>query len=101
MESITKIEVTITGELAELYNLMFEATSGSESPSQINRAVLETGLVHHATMLKALELIGGDSATRVDQIIAGMSDQTIMADLFKMAADYWQGQTGTGTFELE
>ena len=51
MEQLVKIEATLTGDPAELYASLlavFEEKSGT-SLSEMNRALLQTGVIHHLT----------------------------------------------------
>ena len=53
MEHVVRIEATLNGDAARLYEVLSE-TCG-ESFSEVNAAFLQTGIVHHAIMLHALE----------------------------------------------
>ena len=103
MDQLVKIETALTGELAELYFSLlavFEEKSGT-SLSEMNRALLQTGVIHHLTMMKGLGLIDGDEAERLDALIDSVAKETIMWELVKMARAYWKGTTGMGAIDLK
>ena len=91
MQHAARIETTITGPAARLYELLGEATS-TLRPGEVNKALLETGLVHHVLMLRSLGLIDGTKLEEVDQAIGDIAETTIMSELFDMARAYWDQQ---------
>lgn len=100
MEHVVQIEMNLTGDTARLYKIFADSVD-SVTPSDFNRAVLETGVVHHALMLAALEIIPNNRHDELYEIIERMSEKTIMRDLFEQARDYWEGWTESGTIEPE
>ena len=103
MEHLIKIEVTLTGELAELYASMlatFEEKSGT-SLAEMNRALVQTGIFQHLTMMSGLGLIDGDEREHLESQIDSLAQETIMWELVKMARQYWKGATGMGTIDLK
>jgi hypothetical protein len=101
MDHVAKIEVTLTGEAARLYEILSAAVGDSVKPSQTNRAVFETGLVHHVLMLTAVGAVAEQNRSEAEEQIAAISKRTIMRDLFARAREYWQGQSGTGMIRPE
>jgi len=89
--------VTLTGDSARLYEILHEAASKSVKPGQITRAILETGLVHHILMLRAVGAIPKKHRAEAQEAIESISSRTIMRDLFTYAQEYWENQSGTGT----
>ena len=59
MEKVYKVETTLSHSLAELYaGLEEEFANKSSIPlSDMNRTLLQTGLIHHLTMMSGLGLI--------------------------------------------
>ena len=103
MDQLVRIEATLTGELAELYaNLLavFEEKSGTPL-SDMNRALLQTGIIHHLTMMRGLGLIDGEEGERLEALIDSVAKETIMWELVKMAREYWRGSAGTGAIDLK
>ncbi len=100
MEHVVKIEVTIDGNAARLYQILSEAV-GSTEPRVLNRALLQTGLVHHVLMLKAIGGIEGRPADAAEDAIDEISADSIMDEVFELARDYWEKKSGsTGTIFL-
>jgi len=101
MEHIAKIEVTLTGDAAQLYEVMLDAAGKTTKPGQINRSILETGLVHHLLMLSALGVIPTEQRGEVYRTVERISEHTIMKELFAHAREYWDNMAGAGTIKLE
>lgn len=96
MEKTYKIEVTLTGELAELYHqLLDEFADKSQIPlSEMNRTLLQTGVIHHLTMLQGVGLISGDQAAGQQALIDTLARDTLMWDLVQLARKYWKNKGG-------
>lgn len=101
MDHVAKIEVTLTGEAARLYEILGTTVKGSVQPSQVNRAVLETGLVHHVLMLMAVGAITEKERAEAEEAVTAISSRTIMKELFVRARKYWEEQSGTGAIAAE
>ncbi len=97
MKHVVKIELTLTGEAARLYEITADSVD-SVDPADLSKAVVETGLVHHALMLSALQVFDEDQRAESDELVATIGERTIMKDLFDKARTYWDGQTNMGTF---
>lgn len=102
MEKAFKIEVTLTGELADLYQqLLEEFADKSQIPlSEMNRTLLQTGVIHHLTMLQGVGLIGGDEVAGQQVLIDALARDTLMWDLVQLARKYWKNKGG-GLVNLE
>ena len=102
MEQLFKIETTLTGELAELYaGLMAEFESRSDiSLSEMNRAVLQTGIVHHLTMMRGLGLLDGEEGDRIEALVDSVANETIMWEVVRLARDYWKN-SNSGSIDLK
>ena len=98
MDHVVKIEVTVGGDSARLYELFSEAAD-SVTPGQLNRAVLETGLVHHALMLAAIGMIPEENREEVYDIVEQVGKRTIMRDLFEQAREHWETWSDGGSIK--
>jgi hypothetical protein len=98
MEHVVRIEVTAEGDAARLYEI-FSESADSVTPAQLNRAILETGLVHHALMLSAIGMIPEERQEEVRELIDRIGEKTIMQDLFAKARDYWRNWSDAGGIE--
>ena len=99
MEKIFKLETTVAQDLAELYAALmeeFESKSGI-SPADMNRTLLQTGMIHHLTMMSGLGLIDGEKAEQIEGIIDRVARDTIMWELLQMVRNYWKGCAGGKT----
>ena len=96
MQHVAKIEVTLSGEAARLYEIM-SGTVVSVSPAELNRAILETGLVHHTLMLSALEVMENAQRVEAAELVSTICKSTIMKELYDHAREYWEDQANMGT----
>ena len=96
MEKVFKIEVTLSGELADLYQQLFEefAAKSQIPPSEMNRTLVQTGVIHHLTMLQGMGLVGRDDAARQQVQIDALARDTLMWDLVQLARKYWKSKGG-------
>lgn len=96
MDKVFKIEVTLSGELADLYQqLLAEFAAKSQIPlSEMNRTLLQTGVIHHLTMLQGVGLIGKDETAGQQTLIDGLARDTLMWDLVQLARKYWKNKGG-------
>ena len=103
MDKIFKIETTLSDELAELYaGLLEEFESRSHiSLSELNRTLLQTGLIQHLVMMEGLGLIQGAKAERLRILIDRIAQQTIMREVVQLVRAYWKKNAGgTGLIDL-
>ena len=105
MEKVFKIETTLAKDLAELYSgLMeeFEKKSGI-ALADMNRTLLQTGMIHHLAMMRGLGLLDGEKAAHLDAIIDRVAKDTIMWEVLQMVRKYWQDTAGgkTGTIDYK
>ena len=96
MDKIYKVEVTLTGELAELYQKLLEEFSvKSQVPlSEVNRTLMQTGIIHHLTMMQGVGLIGKEEALGQQVLIDALARDTLMWDLVQLARKYWKSKGG-------
>jgi hypothetical protein len=100
MEKVYKVETTLSHSLAELYaDLEEEFANKSSIPlSDMNRTLLQTGLIHHLTMMSGLGLIEPEKAARLQALIDQVAKDTILWDVLQMVRTYWRdcGSGGPG-----
>ena len=100
MEKVYKVETTLSHSLAELYaGLEEEFANKSSIPlSDMNRTLLQTGLIHHLTMMSGLGLIEPEKAERLHALIDQVAKDTILWDILQMVRTYWRdcGSNGPG-----
>ncbi len=101
MEKVYKVETTLSHSLAELYaGLEEEFANKSSIPlSDMNRTLLQTGLIHHLTMMNGLGLIEPEKAERLHELIDQVAKDTILWDILQMVRTYWRdcGSNGPGS----
>ena len=103
MELVFEIEASLSKELAQLYEGLAEEfeTKSAIGFAEMNRTLLQTGLVHHLTMMGGLGLIEEEKRERMFRLIDAVSSETMMWDLVKHARAYWQNSQGsTGALDL-
>ena len=104
MDLVFEIEATLSDELAQMYEGLMEEfeTKSALGLEEMNRTLLQTGLVHHLTMMGGLGLIEEEKRERMFRLIDEVSSETMMWDLVKHARAYWQDSQGsTDTLDLE
>ncbi len=96
MEQVFRVEVTLSGELAELYRqLLDEFAAKSQIPlSEMNRTLVQTGVVHHLIMLQGMGLIEKEGVEGQRALIDALSRDTLMWDLVQLARKYWKNKGG-------
>jgi hypothetical protein len=97
MEKVFKVETTLAKELAELYaGLLEEFEQKSGIPlADMNRTLLQTGMIHHLTMMNGLGLLDEEKAAQFDELIDRVAKDTIMWEVLQMVRKYW-GDTAGG-----
>ena len=98
------VETTPAGGLAELYaRVLEEFELRSEIPlSEVNRTLLQTGVIHHLLMMRGLGLMDDEKSSSLDSLIEQVAGETIMWDLIKVAERFWeQAQGGGGSVNLQ
>ena len=104
MERMFTVETSLAGGLAELYaQVLEEFEKGSEIPlSEVNRTLLQTGVIQHLLMMRGLGLMDGEKSATLDSLIEEVAGDTIMWDLIKVAERFWeQAQGGGGSVNLQ
>ncbi len=88
--------------MAELYSVLVDEfeTHSSIPLSDLNRTLLQTGMIHHLVMMQGLGLLKGNEQreSRLDELIDQVSRDTILADVLAMVRSYWRdcGSNGQG-----
>ena len=102
MQKVYNVETSISHDLAELYSILtdeFEANS-SIPLSDLNRTLLQTGMIHHLTMMQGLGLIRGDKEkeARIEALTENVASDTLLWDVLMMIRSYWRdrGVEGQG-----
>ena len=102
MQKAYKVETSISHDLAELYSILvdeFEANS-SIPLSDLNRTLLQTGIIHHLTMMHGLGLVSGEKEkdARIDALVENVASDTLLWDVLDMVRSYWRdrGVDGQG-----
>jgi hypothetical protein len=92
MEKVFRVETTLAHELADLYaGLVEEFEEKSSIPlADMNRTLLQTGLIHHLTMMSGLGLIDQEKTAQLEALIDQVARNTILWDLLKMVRSYWR-----------
>tara|TARA_B100000686_G_scaffold330268_1_gene392340 strand:+ start:517 stop:849 length:333 start_codon:yes stop_codon:yes gene_type:complete len=104
MEQMFTVETTLVGRLAELYaRVLEEFESRSEIPlSEVNRTLLQTGIIQHLLMMRGLGLMDAEKSESLDGLIEEVAGETIMWDLIQVAKRFWEhGKGGGGSVNLQ
>ena len=84
MEKVFRVETTLAHDLAELYAVLMAEFAA------MNRTLLQTGLIHHLTMMKGLGLIDPEKGEKIDELIDQVAKNTILWELLQMVRSYWK-----------
>ena len=107
MDKVYKVDTIISHKLAELYNtLVQEFERKSSIPlSDVNRTVMQTGMVHQLEMMMGLGLIRDEEIrNKLENLIDEIARDTIHWEVVQMARAHWR-RSGTdgqgGAFDLK
>ncbi len=106
MDKVFKVETTLSHGLAELYAALEEEFNRKSSIplSDVNRTLLQTGLIHHLAMMNGLGLIEPDKAARLDELMDEVAKDTILWEVLQMVRTYWRdcgGGSQGGSVDLK
>ena len=104
MERMFTVETILTGGLAELYAMALEEfeLKGEIPLSEINRTLLQTGLIQHLIMMRGLGLMDAEKSQAVEGLIEGVARDTIMWDVIQAAKRFWDQSSGSsGSVNLQ
>jgi predicted SpoU family rRNA methylase len=103
MEKQFKVETMLAGEVADLYEAVlgqFEVSS-SLSLSEMNRALLQTGLMLHLTMMTSMGVVAdAESKARLDALVETVGQDNLMWEVVQLARRHWQ-EGGSGSIDME
>ena len=103
MEKQFRVETLLEGDLAELYEAVlaeFDRASGM-SLSEVNRALLQTGMLFHLTMMTSMGVVE-DEARReaLDGLAQRIGKDNLLWKIVELARKHWGGG-GTGAVDLQ
>ena len=92
MDKIFRIEMTLSGELAELYAaLMAEFEEKSDIPLvEMNRHLLQWGVIQQLTMMCGLGLLDPQKAVLLEKQVDRAARDTLFGELVELARNYWK-----------
>lgn len=100
MQKVYKVETSISHDLAELYSILTDEfkVNSSIPLSDLNRTLLQTGMIHHLTMMQGLGLIKGDKEkeARIEALIENVASDTLLWDVLMMIRSYWRDRGTEG-----
>ena len=102
MEKQFKVETFLGGDLAELYETVMEQfeASGSASLSEMNRALLQTGLLMHLTMMTSMGVVSDeDRRQRMEELAEKVGRENLMWEIVELARRHWN-KGGAGSIDL-
>ena len=103
MEKHVRLETTLDGELAEFYSGLLDEIEAKSSVSlaELNRTILQTGLLHHFLMLHGLGVLDDEKA----EALAGMAERlgrdSIFWDVFETVRQHWRQKPGGGSLDIQ
>ena len=99
MEKQFKVETLLAGDLADLYEAVMEQFEASGSPglSEMNRALLQTGLLMHLTMLTSMGVVGDEGRrARMEELAERVGRDNLMWEVVVLARRHWStGEAGS------
>ena len=103
MEKQFRVETQLEGDLAELYGAVlseFERASGM-SLSEVNRSLLQTGMLFHLTMMTSMGVVS-DEARRedLDGLAEKVGGDNLLWEIVELARRHWR-EGGTGSIDLK
>ncbi len=92
MDKVFHVETTIAHDLAELYSVVVEEFDAKTSIplDDMNRTLLQIGMVQQLTMMAGLGLIEPQKADQVNKLIDRVTRDTIMWEVLQMVRQYWR-----------
>lgn len=103
MDKQFRVETMLQGDQAQLYEAVlaeFE-TAGGMSLSEVNRALLQTGLLLHLTMMTHLGVVRDDERkAQLDALAERVGGDHLMWEIVRLARRHWSGDD-TGAIDFE
>ena len=103
MEKHIRLEASLDGELAEFYAGLIEEIEGKSSVSlaELNRTLLQTGLIHHFLMLQGLGVVEGANAERLAALAERLGRASIFWAVLETVRRHWQQNQGGGSLDIQ
>jgi hypothetical protein len=102
MEKQFRVETLLEGDLAELYEAVLSEfeRAGSMSLSEVNRSLLQTGMLFHLTMMTSMGVVS-DEARRehLDGLAERVGRDNLLWEIVELARRRWSGG-GTGSVDF-
>jgi|APSaa5957512622_1039677.scaffolds.fasta_scaffold286874_1 hypothetical protein len=103
MEKQFQVETVLQGDQAELYESVlaeFERAGGL-SLSQVNRAILQTGMLLHLTMMTSMGVVAEASRReQLDALVEKAGRDNLLWDVIELARRHWRSG-GTGAVDFK
>lgn len=102
MEKQFRVEIFLDGDLGLLYEavmLQFEKAS-SLSLSEMNRALLQTGLLLHLTMLSSMGVSPAPDVERLEALAERVGKNNLMWEVVELARRHWREGGISGAIDL-
>lgn len=104
MEQAFEIQTVLTGQLAELYAAVLEEFENKSDISleEMNRTLLQTGILHHLTMMQGLGLLDAEKGKMAAALMEEIGKDSLMWEVVELARKHWGDSAGgTGTVDLQ
>lgn len=102
IEKRFRVETALEGDLAALYEevlVEFEAAGGM-TLSEVNRALLQTGMLFHLTMMTSMGVVGDEERRQhLDELAQRVGGQNLLWEIVELARRRWRN--GPGEIDLE
>ncbi len=97
MEKRYRVEAELDGDLAELYAGILQAfeQAGSASLGEVNRTLLQTGMLLHLSMMSSFGLLAPEEGERLQVIAKRIAGDHLMWEIAQLASQHWSGDGGT------
>jgi hypothetical protein len=103
MDKQFQVETFLDGDLAELYeNVLAEFdTASGMSLSEVNRALLQTGMLFHLTMMTSMGVVSDEARCQfLDGLAERVGKDNLLWEIVELARQHWKGgATGAVDFE--
>ena len=102
MERQFKVETLLAGELADLYEaVMDQFQSSGTSLSEMNRALLQTGLLMHLTMMTSMGAVSDEERrASMEALAERVGGENLMWEVVELARRHWS-EGGAGSIDLQ
>lgn len=103
MEKQFKVETLLVGDLADLYEAVMEQfeSSGTPSLSEMNRALLQTGLLMHLTMMTSMGVVSDEERRAgMEELAERVGRENLMWEVVELARRHW-AEGGSGSIDLQ